>query len=45
MAKKATGANKTILNEYTKKTSIGGGKLKRSSMNKHKKRQKGLQNG
>ena len=45
MAKKATGAAKVTLNDYVKKTSIGGGKLKKSSMNKHKKRQKGLNNG
>jgi len=42
---KATGAGKNTLNNFVKKTSIGGGKLKKSSMNKSKKRQKGLYNG
>ena len=36
---KAQGAAKKILNDiHTKGTSIGHGKIKRSTMNKHKKR-------
>ena len=34
--------NKVTIISNPKKTSIGGGKLKTSSMNKHKRRQKGL---
>jgi len=47
MAKKATGAAKVTLNDYIKKTSIGGNKkqMKKSSMNKSKKRRLGLNNG
>lgn len=42
---KSNGAPKKMLNHYTKKTSIGGNinRLKKSSMNKHTKRMKGLQ--
>jgi hypothetical protein len=42
---KSNGAAKNVLNQYVKKTSIGGNKnrLKKSSMNKQTKRMKGLQ--
>ena len=34
----------TYMEKPPKRTSIGGGRLKTSSMNKHKRRQKGLSN-